>query len=1055
MNKACLCIWLVALLFLSVPSSGTKITISSGKKLVSYSDELATTKYDTVLLGSDIDLDGLTMNPIGGNSVREPMTLFNGNGYVIRNMKITSDDISVGFIGYLSDGTVQNLVIDESCNITSSPASGNAAVGGVIGTLKTATSTATVENVVNMATVTYAGTVTDYQVMKIGGIVGSCDGSYGHFIRNCVNHGTFVMAGTYGSNNELNLGGVVGYYPGKSSSAGLTNCVNYATISLTGELPDVVYAGGVIGFIAGVYVNTNLVNFGAVTTTTGSAGAIIGKDDSTSSSASNSGLYWKKGTATSAIASTGSSKVSSENSFNGTTFTNDGTSLPEKLGSDWTQIHFDEDGVDDLVLLVNDSYPVLPTPTRDGDSFIGWYMESTHMTLFSKTELKADTIYVYGKWASDGSTIPDVPSSSSSSASPSTFSSSSSLSLSSSSSSSNHFNNNTNTTNSSTPNSSSSSGFSNSNSNSNSNSLSSSSSSGPISDSGSMPSSGFGSSSTNSESSANSGGSSSDANNSQKGSDIDNFYELKLIFNKKEYSVEMKKEGENVELPVPKLALGGRIFSGWYFYENLTFEANLTVMPGHSVTLYSESFASSVKIVIDISTVGKNDDDMRRLVIKVLDDTCNWCYTIIKINVHDGKVDVIVAFKDINTAYNFIDEIQSNPNVRKASFVKPFSVDSSSENGGSSNTAFIVVIAVFATLFVGVVVASLVLYPFLMRSGKKNDSDNESSDIEMVPNYSDCDFTDSSDLSVCDGFDRSGCGSSANVPTCLPTVSATALAAAARIVPEDVSCDSAANPAAAMKIDSLYSEGYVPQQGQNADGLRGALMEAGVRSEVAAAVVRAACVAGPEDPFAPVRAYLYDVSKIEIMDGDNNSSKNSVWNNSPAMVLNRALVSGSDKELKYVRDWLFLLMAALRKMQPESGMTLYCGSRAKASKDYLVKDNYVYWPGFVSATTNMARAKELLCGPDGSEEQGTLFVVKRACGYRVKNPSSTSASASSSSLSSSAIASSLEEVLIEPECKFRVESVVRETKKFAVVTLSMADSPPPKVFDTPIVGNDY
>lgn len=64
----------------------------------------------TVILGASIDLANMEWTPIGNNTNKFQGT-FDGNGYTISNLKITSGKSYVGLFGFTTDGEIKNLTV--------------------------------------------------------------------------------------------------------------------------------------------------------------------------------------------------------------------------------------------------------------------------------------------------------------------------------------------------------------------------------------------------------------------------------------------------------------------------------------------------------------------------------------------------------------------------------------------------------------------------------------------------------------------------------------------------------------------------------------------------------------------------------------------------------------------------------------------------------------------------------------------------------------------------------------------------------------------------------
>ena len=164
----------------------------------------------TVLLDSDIDLSGRTFEPIG-NETNSFLGIFDGQGYTISNFVINSTSQFVGLFGYSEGTTIKNVVMDFSCSITSSfvtDSYDNAYVGGIIGYCYSRSNSCIIQNIINMASVSFKGIV----------------------------------------DNKMYLGGIVGYLYSRGDEFRilLTNCANYGPVSHVGE-SDIPHIGGIVG----------------------------------------------------------------------------------------------------------------------------------------------------------------------------------------------------------------------------------------------------------------------------------------------------------------------------------------------------------------------------------------------------------------------------------------------------------------------------------------------------------------------------------------------------------------------------------------------------------------------------------------------------------------------------------------------------------------------------------------------------------------------------------------------------------------------------------------
>ena len=163
---------------------------------------------------------------------------FNGNGYTISGINVTSSSGSAGFFSTLS-GSVSNVILEGKVEVSSS-----LYVGGVAGTLESRGSISDVWNKMNV----YGGSAN-----SVGGIVGYDNGS----VSSCLNEGYIE--------GDTNVGGIVG----ATYDDNLSYCINKGTVS--GDV-----AGGILGYTSQDLDIYQCVNLGRISG--GSlAGGIVGK----------------------------------------------------------------------------------------------------------------------------------------------------------------------------------------------------------------------------------------------------------------------------------------------------------------------------------------------------------------------------------------------------------------------------------------------------------------------------------------------------------------------------------------------------------------------------------------------------------------------------------------------------------------------------------------------------------------------------------------------------------------------------------------------------------
>lgn len=192
---------------------------------------------------------------------------------------------------------------------------------------------------------------------------------------------------------------------------------------------------------------------------------------------------------------------------------------------------------------------------------------------------------------------------------------------------------------------------------------------------------------------------------------------------------------------------------------------------------------------------------------------------------------------------------------------------------------------------------------------------------------------------------------------------------------------------------------------------------------------------------AAVCLYTYDFG------GDKNEMN-------PHNMLNNALRvdKNAAKNVADVRDILYLVMTALRKLPIKCGAVLYKGTREKVDENLYKEGNIVVWSGFSSTTSDRDSVETFLTKPEDNKEAtsnsadeielsgavgggasgGTLFIIEDGWGYDIKSYSQFS---------------NEEEILLEPERQFEVVKL-EKSGDLDLVTLKMKSTKPilPEVF---------
>ena len=224
----------------------------SGSIPISTRAELEAIRYDLSAayhLTADIDLYGEEWTPIGFSDLEgfSFEGIFDGQGHVIRNMRITGNEYDYdyecyGLFGHAYGAIIKNTGMEGTyIDVSSSRLlRGTRYAGGIIGS----TAGVAISNCYNMGEVAAATSAsTDAEA---GGIIGRCYFGYYVSISNCYNTAKITAdANAY----PAEAGGIAGYIHGYEIS--ISNCYNTGNVSAATSANYSVYAGGLAGGIAG------------------------------------------------------------------------------------------------------------------------------------------------------------------------------------------------------------------------------------------------------------------------------------------------------------------------------------------------------------------------------------------------------------------------------------------------------------------------------------------------------------------------------------------------------------------------------------------------------------------------------------------------------------------------------------------------------------------------------------------------------------------------------------------------------------------------------------
>ncbi len=286
----------------------SEVVITSAAELVEFAT-LYNNGFDGVaLLGNDIDMTGVENLPYF--SLLEE-AVFDGQGYAIKNWTSNHGLININY------GTVKNLTIDQSCNLTFDMSNTDASTphGLVVNS-----NVGLVSGCINNAdvTVTAGDVIKDRSVGAIVGIIGTdrynaaetTEKYINARVENCINNGDISITVDSYASGWFFAGGVAGcYYPhAAESNGGVYNCVNNGNLEVAANNSFYLLSlGGVIGTAGKIYTcpfqNTiinyckieDCVNNGdlsyAPTKTTSNAflGGIVGVSHASITNATNNG----------------------------------------------------------------------------------------------------------------------------------------------------------------------------------------------------------------------------------------------------------------------------------------------------------------------------------------------------------------------------------------------------------------------------------------------------------------------------------------------------------------------------------------------------------------------------------------------------------------------------------------------------------------------------------------------------------------------------------------------------------------------------------------------
>lgn len=235
----------------------SEVVITSAAELVEFATVYNNGFDGVALLGNDIDMTGVENLPYF--SLLEG-ALFDGQGYAIKNWTSNHGLINVNY------GTVKNLTIDQSCNLTFDMSNTDASTPhGLVVNSNVGLVTGCINNA--DVTVTAGDVIKDRVVGSIVGIMGTVTFNAGEKsslinarVENCINNGELKIELASYNSGWMFVGGVVGsYYPhAAESTGGVFNCVNNGNITVNiANNKNLLALGGVVGTMGKIYTSHN------------------------------------------------------------------------------------------------------------------------------------------------------------------------------------------------------------------------------------------------------------------------------------------------------------------------------------------------------------------------------------------------------------------------------------------------------------------------------------------------------------------------------------------------------------------------------------------------------------------------------------------------------------------------------------------------------------------------------------------------------------------------------------------------------------------------------
>lgn len=222
----------------------------------------------TIVLMNNLDMNGHAWKAIGEDKDNPFKGIFQGNNHQIKQLAPSLDGIKYAGLFGVSEGVIENVVVDGNCTVSPTGTSLIIYVGGICGNNK-----GVIRGCRNYMTI--SGKMELESTEQTNAYVGGLAGNNDNILENSQNYGSVSAFNcNTGANDYLHIGGIAG-----ANTGTISDCENTRSLTATNSK---VRAGGITGLSTGsdskVEGCTNLGNlFVGVSHNEVSVGGIVGR----------------------------------------------------------------------------------------------------------------------------------------------------------------------------------------------------------------------------------------------------------------------------------------------------------------------------------------------------------------------------------------------------------------------------------------------------------------------------------------------------------------------------------------------------------------------------------------------------------------------------------------------------------------------------------------------------------------------------------------------------------------------------------------------------------